>query len=306
MGYKSVLLGIEERPKDDKSKDFEEYIKNNNMAFADLMMACEDDVCFDLINNSRTQELPDGDSRLAWAELRSKFEPTTAMSLIALKREFTLCCLADSSSDLDIWIRELERIRRRLIAMGHLISNVDLIIHILNNLPEDYENLIENLESEIESGNMDLDKLKSRLRAKYTRLLEKDDKPSKRNAKVDKVFVSKENGSFKGACQNCGEYGHKVANCKKKASKKDLVCGHCKLKGHSEKYCWKKQKEEKAQKAEKKITQEVLIGLEEDLENGDVWIGDTGATSHMTNKIEGLFDVEDINQHIILGDGKKL
>jgi hypothetical protein len=95
MGYKLVLLGIEERPKDDKSKDFEDYIKNNNMAFADLMMACEDDVCFDLIDNSRTQELPDGDSRLAWAELKSKFEPTTTMSLIALKREFILCCLAD-------------------------------------------------------------------------------------------------------------------------------------------------------------------------------------------------------------------
>jgi gag-polypeptide of LTR copia-type/Zinc knuckle len=136
--------------------------------------------------------------------------------------------------------------------MGRLISDVDLIIHILNNLPEDFENLIENLESEIESSNMDLDKLKSRLRAKYTRLLEKEDKPSKRNVKVDKVLVSKENGGFKGACQNCGEYGHKAANCKKKASKKDLVCGHCKLKGHSEKYCWKKQKEEKAQKSEKR------------------------------------------------------
>jgi hypothetical protein len=42
------------------------------------------------------------------------------------------------------------------------------------------------------------------------------------------------------------------------------------------------------------------------LEIDDVWIGDTGATSHMTNEMEGLYDVEDINQHIILGDGKKL
>jgi gag-polypeptide of LTR copia-type len=163
MGYKSVLRGLE-RPKDDKSKDFEGYIKNNNMVFADLMMACEDNVCFDLIDNWRTQELPDSDSRLAWEELRSKFEPTTTMGLIALKREFTLCCLADLSSNPDIWNRELERIRRRLITMGHLISNVDLIIHILNNLPEDYENLIENLESEIESGNMDLDKLHKAVR----------------------------------------------------------------------------------------------------------------------------------------------
>jgi hypothetical protein len=121
-------------------------------------------------------------------------------------------------------------------------------------------------------------------------------------------LISKEsgNGGFKGSCQICGEYGHKAANCKKKDAKKDIICGYCKLKGHPEKRCWKKQKEEKAQKAEKKLTQEVLIGSEEDLKNDNVWIGDTGATSHMTNQLEGLFDVEDIDQHIIMGDGKKL
>jgi len=306
MGYKSVLLGVEERPVEENVKDLEEYIKNNDMAFADLMMACEDDVCFDLIDNARTEELPDGDARLAWVELRAKFEPSTTMSLIELKREFTLCCLTDSSSDPDIWIRELERIRRRLVSLGHLISDVDLTIHILNNLPEDYENLIENLESDIETGNLDLDKLKSRLRAKYRRLMEKEDKPTKRNVKVDKVLISKESGGFKGSCRICGEYGHKAAYCKKKAARKDIVCTYCKLKGHVEKNCWRKQKNEKAQKADKKSTQEVLIVSEEDLKNDDIWIGDTGATSHMTNNLEGLFDVEDIDQCIIMGDGKKL
>jgi hypothetical protein len=55
-----------------------------------------------------------------------------------------------------------------------------------------------------------------------------------------------------------------------------------------------------------KLTQEVLTGSEEDLRYNDIWVGDTGAFSHMINKLEGLFDSEDINQHIITGDGKKL
>jgi hypothetical protein len=112
MGYKSVLLGMENGPKDRSSNDFGEFIRKNDMAYADLMMACEDDVCFDLVDNSRSEEFPDGDANLAWVELKAKFEPSTTMSLIALKKEFTLCCLTDSSLDPDIWIRELERIRR--------------------------------------------------------------------------------------------------------------------------------------------------------------------------------------------------
>jgi hypothetical protein len=38
----------------------------------------------------------------------------------------------------------------------------------------------------------------------------------------------------------------------------------------------------------------------------DFWIGATGATSQMTTKLEGLLDIEDIDQHIIKFDGKKL
>jgi gag-polypeptide of LTR copia-type len=124
-------------------------------------------------------------------ELKAKFEPSKFMSLIALKKEFTLCCLSDSSLDPDIWIRELERIRRRLFLLGHLITNADLIIYILNNLPYDYENLVENLEDNLEAGDMDLDKLKSRLRAKFRRFVEKEKEkePGKKIEKDEKVVV---------------------------------------------------------------------------------------------------------------------
>jgi hypothetical protein len=101
--------------------------------------------------------------------------------------------------------------------------------------------------------------------------------------------------ALKGTCQTCGKYGHKAMNCKEKATKKDLTCSFCHLKGHTEKYCWKKQKIEKGQKAGKEqkeikgSSQEVLIGSEKDkLRDQNIWIG------------------EEIDQAIILGDGKKL
>jgi hypothetical protein len=62
MGYKSVLLGTENRPNDRSSNDFGEFIRKNDMAYADLMMACEDDVCFDPVDNSRSKEFSDGNA----------------------------------------------------------------------------------------------------------------------------------------------------------------------------------------------------------------------------------------------------
>ena len=36
----------------------------------------------------------------------------------------------------------------------------------------------------------------------------------------------------------------------------------------------------------------------------DTWVGDTGATSHMTNSDKGLIDVQMINEQIRVGNGK--
>ena len=36
------------------------------------------------------------------------------------------------------------------------------------------------------------------------------------------------------------------------------------------------------------------------------WIGDTGATTHMTNSLDGLFDIQDTNSGVKVGNGAKL
>jgi hypothetical protein len=37
-----------------------------------------------------------------------------------------------------------------------------------------------------------------------------------------------------------------------------------------------------------------------------LWIGDSGATIHMTSSDEGLYDIEESNQVIIVGNVKKI
>jgi hypothetical protein len=62
----------------------------------------------------------------------------------------------------------------------------------------------------------------------------------------------------------------------------------------------------KAKKKGNEAMLEVLMGAEQSNDKGHLWIGDSGASIHMTNLDEGLYDVEESNQVIIVGNGEKL
>jgi hypothetical protein len=124
-------------------------------------------------------------------------------------------------------------------------------------------------------------------------------------------------GNFKGNCRNCGEYGHKAAYCKKdkneetsmsrsrENSEKDVKCAYCHRKGHTVDVCRIKQRVETKKKGNE-TTLEVLMATEPSDDKGHLWIGDSGASSHMTNSDEGLYDIEESNQVTIVGNGEKL
>ena len=62
-----------------------------------------------------------------------------------------MCTLLSVDKDPDVWLSELERICQRLKIMQSVITDTDLMIHVLNNLPIEYETLVEKLELEIET-----------------------------------------------------------------------------------------------------------------------------------------------------------
>jgi hypothetical protein len=60
--------------------------------------------------------------------------------------------------------------RRELEILGNGISEMDLIIHILHNLPEEYKTTIELLENDLESDIATLERVKEKLRTKFNRI----------------------------------------------------------------------------------------------------------------------------------------
>jgi hypothetical protein len=54
-------------------------------------------------------------------------------------------------NDPDQLIQSLEGMKRKLQILDHQVSEMDIIIHVLQNLPKEYENMVGLLENDLES-----------------------------------------------------------------------------------------------------------------------------------------------------------
>jgi hypothetical protein len=63
-GYKDTILGSKESKKDEPN--YQELKTLNDLAHAKLLVSCELDLCFAIIENSKSERFPDGDAVLAW------------------------------------------------------------------------------------------------------------------------------------------------------------------------------------------------------------------------------------------------
>ena len=64
-------------------------------------------VAFKIVSGCKTEDLPDGDSALAWSRLSKKYEPKTAQSRLMLKKKFTSSVLKNVREDPDEWLTEI-------------------------------------------------------------------------------------------------------------------------------------------------------------------------------------------------------
>ena len=134
----------------------------NDLAHAELLISCESDFCFGIVEHSRREMYPEGDAALSWMNLVEKYEPKTKSNLIKLKKEFMECGLEDPTKEPEEWLMTLENLRQ---------SEEDMMVHILHDLPSAYKNTIEIMENDLENGDY-----RESLRNKYSRIESNDKK----------------------------------------------------------------------------------------------------------------------------------
>jgi hypothetical protein len=68
------------------------------------------------------------------------------------KKEYNLFALKRTDKDPEEWITQLLLLRQRLKGIGHQMTDLDMFIHILNNLSREYESVVERLETDINNN----------------------------------------------------------------------------------------------------------------------------------------------------------
>ena len=120
--------------------------------------------------------------------------------------------------------------------IGVDISDDYFILHVISNLPEEYDNVVERLEDDINT--LDIEELRDKLHVKYEIIMLRKH-PCRSNTKNDgkkTALVMSNNGedetavminmgfifnyalavAFKSRCPKCGAWGHKIEDCKTK------------------------------------------------------------------------------------------
>ena len=249
-GYKKLLQGKEEVPKEneigsDSAK--KKLAELNEEAFEDIILSInhtskQGKVTFSLVKNCKTSEYPEGNCKLAWDRLVAKYTPKTAPSLLKLKKKFANSKLESIDVYPNEWITKLESLQNDMdnICLSTKMSDQDFLIHILNNLPEEYDVVLDGLESRLMLDESDKNKLtikdvQDKLNNRYERLNERD-------KHIEEIAMYTKT-QYKGLCTKCGKYGHKGIQCPD-----EKQCWKCGEKGHMVKDC-KKREDKKANNA---------------------------------------------------------
>ena len=191
----------------------------------------------------------------------------SAPTLTKLTKQFATSRLKSKRDDPDEWIMKLEKLQSHISEMSPKaiskdVLKMNLMIHILNNLPEEYDNQVEQLEDKLNNTTepLNLKTIRENLNLRYERLNNKDDDDEDNEDKEEKALVMTQ---FKGRCWKCGKYGHKGADCRSMNKGKSTYfngkCNYCHKQGHKEADCRKKKADQANISKEEDMTWDVVL-----------------------------------------------
>ena len=325
---------------DDLKKDELGMQKSAREGYMELIMSMQDIKSFNIVKEHENN-LYD-----AWLALQDEFEPTTPEALIEEIEEYNESKLHDAKTNVGDWLTELELKRQRLKVMGYDINDQMFMTHILSSLPKEYVVMTTDLYSLLVEKKLNVKELKLKLKRVFKALKKANNWTGEETAlysnetsKDDKTNY-KFKKRFKGMCNFCGKQGHKAVDCWEREENKSkrpnnwkngpnnwkngnngnvkkVTCFLCGEQGHKVFNCPKNPHSAKCMQENETSAQEHLLICEDaktdnisqkdyDVLCEDIWIADSGATSHMTNNRDGMYDIEEYNSSVKVGNGKNI
>jgi transposase InsO family protein/ribonuclease HI len=305
-----------------------ELEKADRQAYAELLVSCSD-IAFYIV-----EAVKPGAQRAARAfrELRNKYAVKSSARKTELRKLFSTARMA-ADQDPDVFIMELDYIRRQLADNGVDISDADFVTDIVVKLPDAYSELVTLVEQDLDD--LSLADLQIKLRGFYRRKILSPPSvgPSPESALAARLASSHRPGGGApsggaAAAAFAGAVGGKVR------------CDHCKKLGHTIDKCfalhgyppnWQPRKQ-RGKHTDRRKKEESSSGKSGDSGSsgakahvgfmaaegrsiamvdsataGEVtvenWIIDSGCTSHMTYSADGMLNVRPHEVSVHLMDG---
>jgi gag-polypeptide of LTR copia-type len=106
------------------------------------------------VDEDKTEEQSDENLQIAWKGLMDMFEPSTPSTRIALMKGFQNSKFTSIEIDQDVWITELDLLRKHLksLEINFEDEDEDYVTEFINNLPIEYDSLVEAIEEDINKG----------------------------------------------------------------------------------------------------------------------------------------------------------
>jgi histone deacetylase 1/2 len=217
--------------------------KVTDHALKSLLVATLDEDVVDLLVGSET-------ARDAWNVLIQRFTAVSRVSIMHLKTEMQT--LSKGSDSIEKYLHKVKITRDKLIAAGVRIPDEDLVLLILNGLPEEYNTVRTVIEGRVDS--ISIQDLRDQLLATETRIEQSQNSLSTMAAMLAQTklqvnenqnqiqhaaaFYSNEKrnysrGSSQQYCSECQRPGHTVEKCFRLHK-----CTFCDRFGHESKRCF--------------------------------------------------------------------
>ena len=142
-------------------------------------------VVLGFVKNTKSEDFLEGNCKVVWDWLVLKYAPHTASSLLKLKSEFHNSKLESIEKDHDELISHLEGLQIQMdkIRLKGSITDKDFMIHILNNLHQDYDVILHGLENHLTATRDDvlaIDVICEKMNHRHEKLKTKTRKKSKK------------------------------------------------------------------------------------------------------------------------------
>lgn len=308
-------------PPDSANDATKAMFKANEEAYDQVLMGCSG-VPLGIVRRAQ------GDVRLAIELLDEKFAEKDESNLTELLQEFTSCKLESTAVDPDTWFLKIDAINTKLKAINIAYEKKDyeMKAHLLGNLPSGYEDVKTKISGN--EANHTVREIEKEITKKWRRDFAPNEAKADSNKNNNVAFnvEGKQQGfgkggktkwfgskKFKGKCRKCGQQGHKATECQSKKK----VCFECGKEGHFARECPSKGKVGQGQtgmfvgvvwcqETKTKVVNSINMLNQDGTEVYGRYLMDSGASCHVVQSEEGLEDIKECKDQVLIGDNSSM